>query len=70
MGRWKRFGIIVVEYRYDHPPRHVHLFEDGKRVLRFDVDHWEVMEGRLTPAGRRALEQLRAEGAFNEKSKI
>ena len=70
MGRWKRFGVIVVLYSTDHDPRHVHVFEDGKRLLKFDIEHWVCMEGDLTPKARKALTQLRTEGVFDEKPKI
>jgi hypothetical protein len=62
MGRWKRHGVIVVMYSTDHDPRHVHVFEDGKRVLKFDIESWTVMEGNMTPKAKRALEALRQEG--------
>jgi hypothetical protein len=57
MGRWKRFGIIVVSYATDHDPKHVHVFEDRKRLLKFDIDSWTIMEGKLTstPEGRLKL---------------
>ena len=67
MPRWKRHGVLVVLYLFDHPPRHVHVFQDGKRLLKFDIDHWRLMEGKLTPTAKKALESLRAEGVFNEK---
>ncbi len=70
MGRWKRFGIIVVEYLYDHEPRHVHVFEDGQRLLKFNIDEWSIMEGKMTSKARKALETLKEEGIFNEKSEI
>lgn len=35
MGRWKRCGVIVVLFSTDHDPRHVHVFEDGKRLRYF-----------------------------------
>lgn len=70
MGRWKRFGVIVVLYAGDHDPLHVHVFEDGKRVLKFDVRSWTVRQGKLTFRARRALESLREEGAFDEKSEV
>ncbi len=70
MTRWKRGGILVVEYRYDHPPRHVHVFEDGRRCLKFDLENWRVLEGRLTPRVRKILQDLRAEGAFNAQPKV
>ncbi|MCB0343125.1 MAG: DUF4160 domain-containing protein [Pseudobdellovibrionaceae bacterium] len=64
MGRWKRNGVIVIMYAYDHDPRHVHIFEDGQRMLKFDVDTWSVMEGKLTPKAKKALEMLRKEGVL------
>jgi hypothetical protein len=62
MGRWKRYGVIVVLYSTDHDPKHVHVFEDRKRLLKFDVENWRVMEGQLTAKARKALEALRQEG--------
>lgn len=62
MGRWKRLGVIVVLYSTDHGPKHVHVFEDGKRLLKFDIENWEVMEGRLTAKAKKVLEALRKEG--------
>jgi len=62
MGRWKRYGVIVVSYSTDHDPKHVHVFEDRKRLLKFDVESWTVMEGKLTPKARRALHALRKDG--------
>jgi len=64
MGRWKRYGVIVVLYSTDHDPKHVHVFEDGKRLLKFDIESWKVMEGRMTQKARRALNVLRKEGAI------
>ena len=68
--RWKRGGVIVVLYATDHDPRHVHVFEDGKRLLKFSLESWTVMEGTLTPNARKALDALREEGAFNEKPDV
>lgn len=70
MGRWKRFGVIVVLYATDHPPRHVHVFQDGKRLLRFDLEHWSVMDGKMTTRARKALDALRREGVFDEESEV
>jgi hypothetical protein len=68
MGRWKRFGVIVVQYSTDHDPPHVHVFEDGKRILKFNIEAWTLMEGNMTTRARRALNALRNEGVFGEKS--
>ena len=58
--------VLVVLYMFDHPPRHVHVFQDGKRLLKFDIENWKVLEGKLTVAARKALESLKKEGVFNE----
>lgn len=70
MSRWKRCGVIVVLYSTDHDPRHVHIFEDGKRLLKFNIENWVVMEGTLTTKAKKALNVLQKEGVFDEKSKI
>ena len=70
LGRWKRGGVIVVLYSNDHDPRHVHVFEDGKRLLKFDIESWTVMEGTLTSKARKALEVLYQEGVLNEKPDV
>lgn len=62
MGRWKRYGVIVVLYSTDHDPKHVHVFEDRKRLLKFDVENRSVMEGKLTAKPERRFEALRREG--------
>lgn len=70
MSRWKRAGVIIVLYSTDHDPRHVHVFEDRKRLLKFNLESWTVMEGTLTSKARKALEALREEGVFDEKPKV
>jgi hypothetical protein len=70
VGRWKRGGVIVVWYATDHDPQHVHVFEDGKRLLKFDIESWVVMEGTLTSKARTALDSLRAEGVFDAKPDV
>jgi len=43
----------------DHDPSHVDVFQDGVRILKFDIENWKVMEGKMTPKARSALESLR-----------
>ena len=64
MGRWKRLGIVVVLYATDHDPKHVHVFEDKKRLLKFDIESWTILEGKLTAKAKKALEALRKEGVL------
>jgi hypothetical protein len=53
-----------VLYSTDHDPKHVHVFEDRKRLLKFNIEAWTVMEGKMTSKARKALEALRKEGAI------
>jgi hypothetical protein len=70
MGRWKRFGVIVVKYLTNLDPPHLHVFQDGVRILKFDIENWTIMEGKMTRKAHRALESLRKEGMLDEKSEI
>jgi hypothetical protein len=62
MGKLRRGGYIFVSWKSDHPPRHVHVYRDGKLVVKWDLDNKRPMKGR---ASRRLLEsiaELEAEG--------
>jgi len=62
MGKLRRGGYIFVSWKSDHPPRHVHVYRDGKLVVKWDLDNRKPMKGR---ASRRILELiagLEAEG--------
>ncbi len=43
---------MFVTWRGDHLPRHVHVYEDGKEVLKWNLDAGIAMHGR---ANRRIL---------------
>lgn len=55
MARIRRGGFIFVTWMGDHIPRHVHVFRDGKLVLKWDLDRGQPMEGA---ASRRLLKLL------------
>jgi hypothetical protein len=62
MGKLRRGGYIFVSWKSDHPPRHVHVYRDGKLVVKWDLDNKLAMKGK---ASRRVLEliaELEAEG--------
>ena len=62
MGKLRRGGYIFVSWKSDHPPRHVHVYRDGKLVVKWDLDNKQPMKGK---ASRRELEliaELEAEG--------
>ena len=46
----------------DHSPRHVHVFKDGKLLVKWDLDNWLPMKGSASRKVLRELEKLREEG--------
>lgn len=62
MTKWKRNGVMIAQHQDDHRPKHVHIFEDGKKMARFDIEKWQVLSGELTPRAKKALKILREEG--------
>src|SRR5436309_8220970 len=38
MGKVRRGGFVVFTWKGDHPPRHVHVYRDGKLIVKWDLD--------------------------------
>lgn len=37
MGKIRRGGYVFVTWKGDHAPRHVHVYRDGKLVVKWDL---------------------------------
>jgi hypothetical protein len=48
VGRVRRGGFIFVWWKGDHAPRHVHVYCDGKLVVKWDLDNWKPMKGEAS----------------------
>lgn len=62
MGKCRRGGYVFITWKGDHPPRHVHVYRDGRLIVKWDLDSQKAMKGS---AARRILEliaELEAEG--------
>ena len=62
MGKIRRGGYVFVTWRGDHSPRHVHVYRDGRLLVKWDLDHGKAMQGRATRKIRELIEELEAEG--------
>ncbi|MBU0506655.1 MAG: DUF4160 domain-containing protein [bacterium] len=62
MSRWKRKGLIIIQYKYDHRPDHVHIMKGKKEIMKFDFETWQVMSGKMTKKIKKILLELREEG--------
>ena len=62
MGKIRRGGYIFVSWKSDHPPRHVHVYREGRLIVKWDLDNHRPMKGVASQAIRDLLRALQAEG--------
>lgn len=62
MGKIRRGGYIFLTWKGDHSPRHVHVYRDGKLVLKWDLEQGKAMAGRPTRRILQVIERLQHEG--------
>ena len=56
MPKIRRGNYVFVTWVGDHRPRHVHVYRDGKLVVKWDLENNVSMKGR---ASRKVLELIR-----------
>ena len=61
MGKLRRGGFIFVWWKGDHPPRHVHVYRDGKLLVKWDLDNKKAMKGRAMRRIVDLIEKLESE---------
>jgi len=62
LGRIKRGGFIFVWWKGDHAPRHVHVYREGRLVVKWDLDNWVAMKGRASRPLLELMASLVSEG--------
>jgi hypothetical protein len=62
VGKIHRGGFILVRWIGDHSPRHVHVYRDGKLIVKWDLEHGQPMRGKASARLRRILKELVEEG--------
>ena len=62
MGKVRRGGYIFLTWKSDHPPRHVHVYRDGKLVVKWDLDNGKPMKGEASGEIRELIDELESEG--------
>ena len=58
----RRGGYVFLAWVGDHSPRHVHVYRDGKLVVKWDLDNWQAMKGTAGARVERLLRELVKEG--------
>ena len=62
MGKIRRGNFTFVWWEGDHPPRHVHVYREGRLVVKWDLEHGKAMKGRATQQVLKFINDLRNEG--------
>ena len=55
---------MFITWKGDHPPRHVHVYRDGRLVVKWDLDNRLPMKGAASRRVLALIAQLEAEGAL------
>ena len=61
MGKIRRGNYLFVTWKGDHSPRHVHVYRDGKLVVKWNLDDRVPMKGRPTARVLQLIAQLETE---------
>jgi uncharacterized protein DUF4160 len=64
VGRVRRGGFVFLSWKGDHSPRHVHVYRDGKLVVKWNLDGRVPMKGRPTARVLQLIEELEAESVL------
>ena len=62
MARIRRGGYIFITWMGDHSPRHVHVYRDGKLVIKWDLENRKTMKGKFDRKVLQLIEALESEG--------
>jgi hypothetical protein len=62
MGKIRRGDYVFLTWIGDHSPRHVHVYRDGKLVLKWNLDASVPMKGRPTRRLIQLLASLKKDG--------
>jgi len=63
--RWASTGAADTcssTWKGDHRPRHVHVYRDGKLIVKWDVENQKPMKGAVTSRILALISELEAEG--------
>jgi hypothetical protein len=64
VGKVRRGNYVFLTWTGDHSPRHVHVYRDGKLVVKWDLENWVPMKGFASARLRELLTQLVKEGVL------
>jgi hypothetical protein len=64
MTKIRTGNFIFLSWIGDHSPRHVHVYKDGKLVVKWDLENSRAMEGKATRRVLQHIQRLVEEGSL------
>jgi hypothetical protein len=62
VAKIRRRGYVFVARKSDHSPRHVHVYRNGRLVVKWDLESGLAMKGNVSRRLLDAIKELEAEG--------
>ena len=62
MSKIRRGGYVFLTWKSDHLPRHVHVYRDGRLVVKWDIDNARPMTGDAPARVLELIAELTGEG--------
>ena len=62
MGKVRRTGYVFVTWKGDHTPQHVHVYRDGKFIVKWDLENQRPMKGEAPRRVVGLIGELESEG--------
>jgi len=62
MGKIRRGNYIFLTWIGDHSPRHVHVYQKSKLVVKWDLENGQPMGGKASRMLIQLIKELESEG--------
>ena len=62
MAKLRRGGCVFLTWKGDHPPRHVHVYRQGRLLVKWDLDNNKPMKGKASRRVLQLIRELQSEG--------
>ena len=62
VGKARRGNHVFLTWKGDHSPRHVHVYRDGKLIVKWNLEDRVAMKGRPTARVLQLIRELEEEG--------
>jgi len=64
VGKIRRGNYVFLTWIGDHSPRHVHVYRNGKLVVKWDLDNSQPMKGAASARLQKLIAEMVEEGVL------